>query len=243
MDESRIEKMKNILKSPNLEYKTVVCNFDVNSPDFLKNVKESNNEIEQTIFRIALKKIRSLKNITQRNLGEITGKKTITIQGYENERLKISTEFMYLVIKKINLTKKEFIDNILFSDELIAILYTFIRTLAHENKRENETEILNFIEKTFSNIIIQLFENDNENNKIDWEKFDKKIDVKKLQNGIAFIEYLEKNNYIMSEFSKTEVIFKKEDCFYKISSEKFSEISTQVNSYIEFLLSKFKTKK
>lgn len=163
MDVNKVNKIKNVLKSPISEYKNIVCNFDVKSSDFFENAENSYNEIEQLIFRVALKKIRNLKNITQKNLAELTGKKAITIQGYENDRLKISAEFMYLVIKKINLTKEEFINNILFSSELFSILYTFVKTLVHENKRESENEIFDFIEKTFSNTIIQLFDSDEEN--------------------------------------------------------------------------------
>ena len=75
---------------------------------------------------------------------------------------KISAEFMYLVIKKINLTKEEFINNILFSVNYFRYYILFVKTLVHENKRESENEIFDFI-KTFSNIIIQLFDSDEEN--------------------------------------------------------------------------------
>lgn len=198
MDKNKIAEMKMILKSSNSEYKNVICNFDINSSDFFKNIKDSNSKVEQLIFRIALKKIRNLKNITQKSLAELTGKKTITIQGYENARLKISTEFMYLVIKKINLTKKEFIDNILFSDELIAILYTFIKTLIYESKKENETEILNFIEKTFSNIIMQLFENEDKNitYKIQRIETEKKITFNELERSVLTFSLLLNNDLL-----------------------------------------------
>lgn len=63
-----------------------------------------------TLYKVLFKTIRKTKNLTQKQLSEILGKKTITIQAYENGRLNISSDILYLLVKKTHLLKNQFID-------------------------------------------------------------------------------------------------------------------------------------
>lgn len=231
MDEKKINKIKKNLNSPISTYKFIISDFHMNLDNSSKETK-INNKIEQFIFRMILKKIRNLKKITQKHLAEITGKKSITIQAYENDRLKISDEFIYLVIKKINLTKKEFINNILFSDEFLAVLYTLIQTLIYNNSFQKDDEILNFIEKIYSIIIIKFFEDETEKSTLNKDIIlDKNNETVKKEYFKYFDDTLEKeiSSYIMNiiNFNKKE---------NEISIKKIKEITDKNISYLKFLL-------
>lgn len=89
-------------------------------------------EKEKTIFnKILFKEIRKYKNLTQKEVAELLGKKTITIQAYENNRLNVTFDTLYLFIKKINIFP-EIISDIVISDN-------FIKTFNIENNTEYST--------------------------------------------------------------------------------------------------------
>lgn len=67
-------------------------------------------DILDICYKILFKMIRKSKKLTQKELSEIIGKKTITIQAYENGRLKVSSDLLYLLVKKTHFLKNQFID-------------------------------------------------------------------------------------------------------------------------------------
>ena len=84
-------------------------------------------EIEQTIFISFLKKIRSFFNLTQKDIAKLTGKKTITIQAYENKRLKISLELLFLILRKLNINQDTFRTKFLYDYTIVLIPYFFFK--------------------------------------------------------------------------------------------------------------------
>lgn len=75
--------------------------------------------IKNEFYKRLFKEIRKKKGLTQKALGEIIGKKEITIRKYEGGQLKISDELIYLVVKKLNILQNQFL-NIITSLEVIS---------------------------------------------------------------------------------------------------------------------------
>lgn len=51
----------------------------------------------------------SAKKLTQNQLGEIIGKKEITIRTYENGRSKVTIEILFLITRRLKVNRSEFI--------------------------------------------------------------------------------------------------------------------------------------
>ncbi len=75
--------------------------------------------IKNEFYKRIFKEIRKKKGLTQKALGEIIGKKEITIRKYEGGQLKISDELLYLLVKKLNILQNQFL-NLITSLEVIS---------------------------------------------------------------------------------------------------------------------------
>lgn len=88
-----------------------------------------NLSIEENILAFALRIIRNYKKLTQKQVGELLGKKEATIRGYENNRLKITKELLFLLVRRLKMSKFEFDD---------AIIINRISRDTMDNKIENK---------------------------------------------------------------------------------------------------------
>lgn len=212
--------------------------------------KEYFEKIKNYLLSKTLRRIRTHFSLTQKELAEKIGKSEILIRKYEKGSIKINDNVILLIIKTFSLNFSVFYDFLKdafnefnssskyyeLHEKYFLLLLSFksfqnLNDIA-ESFIKGELEISKLV---IQNIVDTFFYNNSFNNK---------IDTKNLQNEINFIEYLEKNNYIVSEYSETEITLKKENCHYKFSIEKLSEISSKVISYTEFLLSELnKTQK
>lgn len=59
-----------------------------------------------SFYKLLFKKIRLQKKMTQKQVAELLGKKTITIQAYENDRLNLNFNTLYLLVNRLNLYKE-----------------------------------------------------------------------------------------------------------------------------------------
>lgn len=75
--------------------------------------------IKNEFYKRLFKEIRKKKGLTQKALGEIIGKKEITIRKYEGGQLKISEELLYLLVKKLNILQNQFF-NLITSHKVIS---------------------------------------------------------------------------------------------------------------------------
>lgn len=115
----------------------------------------SNEEIKNEYFKRIFKAIRKEKKLTQKKLGETIGKKEITIRKYELGYLKISVETLYILIKKLNILKTEFLNIATSSDVLVGLMEDPFSS----DKLEEE----NYITEDFiSQLIIDLFSDSSE---------------------------------------------------------------------------------
>lgn len=111
-------------------------------------------QLKNEYFKRIFKAIRKEKKLTQKKLGEIIGKKEITIRKYELGHLKVSIETLYILIKKLNILKTEFL-NIAISLDVIAGLV--------KDSFSPDKDQKNYITEDFiTQLIIELFSDSSE---------------------------------------------------------------------------------
>lgn len=76
-----------------------------------QNYKIDEKYHKDTAFfgQFIIKNIRVYKGMTQKQLGEIIGKKEITVRTYENGRSRVSIEILFLAVRRLDITRKEFV--------------------------------------------------------------------------------------------------------------------------------------
>ena len=182
-------------------------------------------EKEKTIFnKILFKEIRKYKNLTQKEVAELLGKKTITIQAYENNRLNVTFDTLYLFIKKINIFP-EIISDIVISDN-------FIKTFNIENNTEYSTGDFIFSAELYD--YTRSFFNEYENLKgmhpIDF-KMKNKLNP---ENNINFLNAINKDIQ-----EKIYIYIEKILNFNKsIDKKNIFKLSSEVFDFLEFLMIK-----
>lgn len=175
-----------------------------------ENIKNCENYIISNIIRAIRKKL----SLTQKQLGELIGKKEITIRKYESGTININENILYLVMKSLKIENLYFIKselNFLEDPNIYDLIDNFYNDILRLKSFENisdigESYIKGEISKKVLKVIEIFFNNDN------------------IQDSF----YL-----LFSEYSKK---------FQFLSDEEKKELSYDLKNYLDFLNFKYQIK-
>lgn len=171
-----------------------------------------NKEVQQELYSLVFKCIRKYKKLTQKQLGEILEKKTITIQAYENQRLLLNTEILFTLVKKLHIKRNEMyysISKIIFdcdkkfmNTNYTSEFYNLLDELYPFDETEEEKEATEYIKEKLKlcfNECLELnlhlyIKNMEELEQIYLLDFEKKQIIEKIINTLnsSFNEYIQK---------------------------------------------------
>lgn len=63
---------------------------------------------EEARLAFTLRSIRKYYKLTQKQVAEMIGKKEATIRGYENDRLRVTKELIFLLVRHLNMSRFDF---------------------------------------------------------------------------------------------------------------------------------------
>lgn len=176
-------------------------------------------EMLQEFYSLIFRSIRKYKKLTQKQLGEILGKKTITIQAYENQRLSLNTEILFSLVKRLYIHRDEMVDLIIKD------------VINYNNDFKDYPEELN----NFLNEIYPFDEKKEENSD---NKINIKVNREVLKGVINFIDVNEKEsrNAINLKHELLHYLnFKDEFLKIETTGEEKSKRIEKILSFIDFL--------
>lgn len=172
-----------------------------------------NKEIQQELYSLVFKCIRKYKKLTQKQLGEILEKKTITIQAYENQRLLLNTEILFTLVKKLHIRRDE-------------MYYSISKIIFDCDKKIMNT---NYIEE-FYNLLDEIYPFDETEEEKEIAKYIKE----KLK--LCFNEALELNLHLyIKNMEELEQIFLLKSEKERIIKKTINILNTSFNEYIQKL--------